>query len=57
MVNKTKSRRQELREFAESGRLRDLAQSARLSREAQDLIVDVVIRYCEPKPTKRREPR
>lgn len=45
----SQSRRQELLEFAESGRLRDALQFARLSQEACDLLVDVAVRYCEPR--------
>lgn len=47
------SRRQELLEFAETGRLRDAAFDARLSEAACDLLVDIVIRYCEPRRKKR----
>ena len=46
------SRRQELREYVNRGGLRDDVAS-RLSMEAQDLLVDIVLRYCEP----RSEPR
>lgn len=46
------SRRQELFEFAERGRLRDMANDAGLSDDAQNLLCDIVIRYCEP----RRKP-
>lgn len=48
----SQSRRQELLEYAETGQLRD-AVADRLSSEAQDLLVDIVVRYCEP----RRKPR
>lgn len=44
------TRRQELLEYAETGRLRDA--NGRLSEAAQDLLVDIVLRYCEP----RRKP-
>ena len=46
------SRRQELLLFAETGRLRQ-AIEMKLSEDAADLLVDVVIRYCSP----RRRPR
>lgn len=49
---KTESRRRELLRFAESGRLRDAAHSSGLGSDATDLLVDVVMRYCEP----RRKP-
>lgn len=41
------SRRQRLLEFAETGRLRDALDRGGLDAEAQDLAVDVVLRYCE----------
>lgn len=49
---KRESRRQELAFFAESGRLRQ-AVEGKLSADATDLLVDLAIRYCEP----RRDPR
>ena len=41
------SRRQKLLEFAETGRLRDAVGA--LDVDAQDLLVDIVMRYCEPR--------
>lgn len=49
------SRRQELREYMETGRLRD-ATARDLSTDAQDLLVDLVARYCEDR-TRRRPTR
>lgn len=48
------SPRQELREFAERGDLRQAIHS-RLSIEATDLAVDVIRRYCESRPSRRRQ--
>lgn len=45
------SRRKELGDYAETGRLRDAVSSA-LSEDATDLLVDIVRRYCSP----RRKP-
>lgn len=45
------SRRQELGHFTGSGRLRQ-AVEGKLSREAIDLLIDVVERYCAPKPVR-----
>ena len=42
------TRRQRLKEFAETGRLRD-AVERRIDTEVADLIVDICLRYCEPK--------
>lgn len=56
MAAKPKSRRQELREFAELGRLRDVAHDGRLSEDACNLLVDIVLRYCDP-PRPRRKPK
>lgn len=47
------SRRQELLAFADTGRLRQACE-ARLSAAAADLLVDVVIRYCESRPKRAR---
>ncbi len=47
------SRRQELADFAMSGNLRQATES-RLSEGAADLLVDVVIRYCEPRPKRKK---
>jgi hypothetical protein len=55
MSGKKQSRRQELFEFAEIGRLREVAHDGRLSEEAVDLLVDIVIRYCEPRRKPRRQ--
>lgn len=45
-----KSRRQELRDFTGSGRLRTILEMhGGLSHEAIDLLVDIALRYCEPK--------
>jgi hypothetical protein len=46
--------RQELDDFVETGRLRDVAQEGGLSQEAQDLLVNIVRRYCAPRPIKRK---
>lgn len=48
------SRRQELLEYLETGRLRD-AVAADLSETAQDLLIDIVSRYCEPRRRGRPE--
>lgn len=52
-----KSRRQELGDFANAGQLRNCLDRAnpRLSGEAIDLCVDVVLRYCEPRRPSRME--
>jgi hypothetical protein len=42
------SRRQELLAYLETGRLRD-AVAGDLSEAAQDLLIDIVSRYCEPR--------
>jgi predicted AAA+ superfamily ATPase len=42
------SRRQELSDYTETGRLRD-AVAAELSEDATDLLVDIVRRYCAPR--------
>lgn len=48
------SRRQELSQFVGSGRLREMAEKARLSAPATELLVDIVGRYCAPsKPRKK----
>lgn len=49
MSSPSKSRRQELRRFTTTGELRQ-ALEGKLSADALDLIVDVVLRYCEPPP-------
>lgn len=55
MSNKTKSPRQELRLFTGRGDLRScLDRSANLSPEAMELLVTIVLRYCEYKPKKKR---
>lgn len=41
------SRRQELSEYLDTGRLRD-AVAGDLREAAQDLLIDVVARYCDP---------
>lgn len=51
-----KSRRQELLEYAETGQLRD-AVADRLSSEAQDLLINVVMRYCEARRKRRSSVR
>ncbi len=47
------SRRQELLEFMETGRLRD-AVADKLSEEAADLLIDLVSRYCSPRRKRTR---
>jgi hypothetical protein len=47
------SRRQELLAYLESGRLRDDVARG-LSVEAQDLLIDIVARYCEHRRPKRK---
>lgn len=42
------SRRQELGKFVHSGRLRQ-AVEGKLSRDAADLLIDIVARYCGPR--------
>jgi hypothetical protein len=52
-----KSPRQEIAQFANDGSLRGLLEISAigLSDEAINLLVDIVLRYCEPrKPTKNR---
>lgn len=44
--------RPELREFVETGRLRDRINSNHLSQEAEDLLIAIVERYCEPRRKK-----
>lgn len=54
MSNK-QSPRQELRSFVGRGDLRaTLDRSANLSPEAMQLLVDIVLRYCEYSPKKKR---
>ena len=48
-MKKAQSRRQELLNFVETGRLSQ-AVAAHLSAEAVCLLVDITIRYCEPRP-------
>lgn len=48
-AEKKMSRRQELLAFVATGRLRTCLFDARLSGEATDLAVDVILRYCEPR--------
>lgn len=48
------SPRQELREYAERGNLRRDAERT-LSMEAADLLVSIVLRYCEPR--RKRSPK
>ena len=48
------SPRQELDTFLGTGRLRDVAERARLSEAAQDLLVNIVARYCEPRRRRKR---
>ena len=55
MSDKPKSARQELRDFAGSGRLRRTLEGEFLSREAVQLAVDVVLRYCEPRSSRKRQ--
>jgi hypothetical protein len=53
------SPRQELLEYMERGWLRDAVARGSppaLSQEAQDLLVNVVARYCEPRRQPRRRP-
>lgn len=45
---KQQSRRQELFDFVARGRLREVAHDGRLSEAACDLLVDIVLRYCDP---------
>lgn len=47
------SRRQELRDYTNTGRLRN-AVEGKISENAADLLIDIVLRYCEYKPRKRR---
>jgi len=46
------SRRQELAAYLGEGRLRS-AVAGDLSDEAQDLLIDIVSRYCDPRPEPR----
>lgn len=49
-MNAKKSRRQAAGEFAATGRLRQvLEMDTSLSHDAINLIVDIVLRYCEPR--------
>lgn len=41
------SRRKELAQFVLEGRLREALEKSRLSEEATNLAVDVILRYCE----------
>jgi len=52
------SRRQELADYCNGGGLRDDVED-HLSSEAQDLLIDIVLRYCEPRkpPTWKRRKR
>jgi hypothetical protein len=52
-VERRETPRQELLEFVETGRLRQQVEG-KLSIEAADLLVNVVIRYCEPRRPRRR---
>lgn len=48
MNTKVKSRRQELKSFVDSGQLRQMAEMhSRMSEEAVNLLVDIVLRYTE----------
>jgi predicted AAA+ superfamily ATPase len=52
-VSETKpSRRKELEEYLETGRLRD-AVAGELSEEATELLLDIVSRYCAPRRPSR----
>lgn len=59
MAKEDISPRQELGNFANEGRLRDaLADyNPSMSEEAIQLCIDVVIRYCEPRRTRRKTDR
>lgn len=46
------SPRQQLDQFVGSGRLREMAEKARLSDAATELLVNVVARYCQPRKRK-----
>ena len=41
------SRRQRLLDYASSGRLRQAVENPRLDEDATDLLVEIVLRYCE----------
>lgn len=51
--NQPQTPKQELDAFVGSGRLRDLAEKARLSTEATELLVDVVGGHCAPRRRRR----
>lgn len=53
MKTERKSPRQELRSFVGCGRLRQVLENAYMSREAVQLAIDVVMRYCEPRSRSR----
>lgn len=57
LSSRPRSARQVLREYAENGRLRDALERGYLNdQKAIDLCVNVVLRYCEPRP-RRYHPR
>lgn len=49
------SPRQELRLFAGAGDLRSRIESSSLSPEAVQLCIDIVLRYCEYTPKRKRK--
>lgn len=53
MSTTKQSPRKELDEYANSGNLRRDVHG-RISEEAEDLLIDVVRRYCEPRRNRRR---
>ena len=48
-----KSRRQELGDYVGNGHLRQAIEGKGLSDDAMQLLVDVVMRYCEPRRKRR----
>lgn len=48
------SRRQRLYDFVTSGRLRQEVEG-KLGDDATDLLVDIAIRYCEPRSPRQKE--
>ncbi len=49
-----KSRRKELGDFVAEGRLRSVMEMhGHISHEAIDLLVDIALRYCEPKKPRK----
>ena len=50
------SPRQRLLLFADTGRLRDAAMNGGADSDVADLVVTVVLRYCEPRRRRRVSP-